>query len=65
MQFDFQYVHPPGAGSGVPEVISYLNGVIVHGTQSVKNLLVKFLSLVFAVCSGLPTAIQGPIIAMG
>ena len=46
-------------------MISFLNGVIVHGTLSIKNLLVKFVSLVFAVCSGLPTAIQGPIIAMG
>ncbi len=58
-------MHPPGAGSGVPEVISFLNGVIVHGSLSVKNLLVKFISLVLSVCSGLPTAIQGPIIAMG
>ena len=61
----FQFVHPPAVGSGVPEVISYLNGVVVHGVFSVKNLVVKFISLVFAVSSGLLTGTQGPIIAMG
>ncbi len=63
--FYLQYIHAPGAGSGVPEVISYLNGVIVHGTLSMKNLFIKFISLTLAVSSGLPTAIQGPMIAIG
>ncbi len=49
----------------MPEVISYLNGVIVHGTLSMKNLFIKFISLTLAVSSGLPTAIQGPMIAIG
>lgn len=60
-----QVVHPAAAGSGVPEVIAFLNGVIVHGTLSFKTLVVKFVALVFAVSSGLPCAIQGPLIAMG
>ena len=60
-----QFVHKPAVGSGVPEVISYLNGITVHGVFSLKNLIVKFLSLIFAVSSGLPAATQGPIIALG
>ena len=52
-------------GSGVPEVIAYLNGVIVYKTMNLKNLMVKFLALVLSVGSGLPCAIQGPLIAMG
>lgn len=58
-------MHPPAAGSGVPAVISYLNGVIVHGTLTFKNLVVKFLSLALAVAGGLPAGIHGPIIALG
>ena len=49
----------------MPEVIAYLNGVIVHGVFSLKNLIVKFIALIFATSSGLPTATQGPIIALG
>ena len=58
-------MHAPAVGSGVPEVISYLNGITIHGVFSLKNLVVKFVSLIFAVSSGLPTATQGPIIALG
>ena len=60
-----QFVHPPAAGGGTPEVLAYLNGVVVHGVFGLKNLIVKFTSNVFAVSSGLPCAIQGPIIAYG
>ena len=58
-------MHPPAVGSGVPEVIAYLNGVTVLGVFSLKNLIVKFIALIFATSSGLPTATQGPIIALG
>ena len=58
-------MHPPAAGGGTPEVIAFLNGIIVHGTLSMKNLVVKFIANVFAVGSGLPAAIQAPIITYG
>ena len=60
-----QFVHPPAAGGGTPEVIAYLNGVVVHGVFGIRNFLVKFLANVFTVSSGLPCAIHGPIIAFG
>lgn len=63
--FPSQFVYAPACGSGVPEILAYLNGVVVHGTLNLKYFVVKFISLVFAVSSGLPAAIQGPVIAMG
>ena len=60
-----QFIHPPAAGGGTPEVMAFLNGIIVHGSLSLKNLVIKFTSNVFAVSSGLPTAIQAPIITYG
>ena len=60
-----QFIHPPAAGGGTPEVIAFLNGIIVHGSLSLKNLIVKFTANVFAVSSGLPAAIQAPIITYG
>ena len=46
-------------------MIAFLNGIIVHGTLSMKNLVVKFIANVFAVGSGLPAAIQAPLITYG
>jgi len=46
-------------------VIAFLNGIIVHGSLSLKNLIVKFTANVLAVSSGLPAAIQAPIITYG
>ena len=63
--FFLQFIHPPAAGGGTPEVIAFLNGIIVHGSLSLKNLVVKFTANVFAVSSGLPAAIQAPIITYG
>ena len=60
-----QFIHPPAAGGGTPEVMAFLNGIIVHGSLSLKNLVVKFTANVFAVSSGLPAAIQAPIITYG
>jgi len=60
-----QFIHPLAAGGGTPEVIAFLNGIIVHGSLSLKNLVVKFTSNVFAVSSGLPAGIQAPIITYG
>ncbi|CAD5124729.1 DgyrCDS12999 [Dimorphilus gyrociliatus] len=59
------FIHPPAGGSGVPETITFLNGIVVHKTQTLRNFIAKFASVVFAVSSGLPCAIQGPIISLG
>ena len=65
VDYCIQFIHPPAAGGGTPEVMAFLNGIIVHGSLSLKNLVVKFTANVFAVSSGLPAAIQAPIITYG
>jgi len=45
--------------------MAFLNGIIVHGSLTLKNLIVKFTSNVFAVSSGLPAGVQAPIITYG
>ncbi|ELT90364.1 hypothetical protein CAPTEDRAFT_205673 [Capitella teleta] len=59
------FIHPVAAGGGTPEIIAYLNGVMVHGALGLKNLVVKFCSLVFSVSSGLAVGTQGPLISYG
>lgn len=61
----FQFVCPLAAGGGTVEVIAFLNGIMVHGMLTIKNLVVKFIANVLAVGSGLPAAIQAPIITYG
>eukprot|EP01063_Lacrimia_lanifica_P018068 TRINITY_DN25024_c0_g1_i1.p1 TRINITY_DN25024_c0_g1~~TRINITY_DN25024_c0_g1_i1.p1 ORF type:complete len:904 (+),score=328.67 TRINITY_DN25024_c0_g1_i1:42-2753(+) len=58
-------VAPAAAGSGVPDVMGYLNGVSVPKVFNVKTFAAKFFSCVLAVSSGLPVGPEGPIIHMG
>ena len=58
------FVEPKAAGSGMPEVMSYLNGVQV-GEYSLKVMVVKFFSCLLAVASGLPVGPEGPMIQIG
>ncbi|ELT90363.1 hypothetical protein CAPTEDRAFT_205672 [Capitella teleta] len=58
-------IHPPAVGGGTPEVIAFLNGILVHDALRMKYLLVKFLSLVFSVAGNLPVGTQGPLISYG
>eukprot|EP01064_Diplonema_japonicum_P021016 TRINITY_DN30564_c0_g1_i1.p1 TRINITY_DN30564_c0_g1~~TRINITY_DN30564_c0_g1_i1.p1 ORF type:complete len:861 (+),score=151.46 TRINITY_DN30564_c0_g1_i1:281-2584(+) len=59
------FVAPAAGGSGVPDVMGYLNGVLVPHVFNVKTFFVKFISCVFSVGSGLPVGPEGPIIHMG
>jgi chloride channel 7 len=56
---------PQAAGSGVPEVISYLNGVRVYKFSSVPLFLVKIVATVLSVSSGLVCGPEGPFIHIG
>nr|CCC54284.1 putative chloride channel protein, fragment [Trypanosoma vivax Y486] len=56
---------PSAAGSGVPEVMAYLNGVMFPRVFNIRNLVVKTLSCALAVTSGLPVGAEGPIIHIG
>lgn len=47
------YVKPVAAGSGIPQVKCYLNGVKVPRVVRIKTLLVKVVGVVSSVVGGL------------
>lgn len=59
------FIRPSAGGSGIPEIIAYLNGTLVRHIFNVKTLVVKFLSCVLAVSSGMPVGPEGPMIHLG
>ncbi|KAL5258787.1 hypothetical protein ACHWQZ_G009296 [Mnemiopsis leidyi] len=56
---------PAAGGSGLPELIAYLNGTNVRRIFSLKTYVVKFISCLLAVGSGMPVGPEGPMIALG
>lgn len=58
-------VSPAAAGSGIPEVIGYLNGCNIHNIFNIKTVFAKFFSAICAVGSGLPVGPEGPMIHLG
>eukprot|EP00667_Euglena_gracilis_P002124 EG_transcript_2122 len=56
------FIAPAAAGSGLPEVMGYLNGVLLPRIFNIKTLLVKVFSVIMAVSSGMPVGPEGPII---
>ncbi|RWR84374.1 putative chloride channel-like protein CLC-g [Cinnamomum micranthum f. kanehirae] len=59
------FVAPAAAGSGIPEVKAYLNGVDAPGIFSPQTLLVKIVGSIFAVSSSLVVGKAGPLIHTG
>lgn len=59
------YLRPSAAGSGMPELIGFLNGTFIRHIFNVKTLAVKFVSCAFSVASGMPVGPEGPMIHMG
>lgn len=59
------YIAPLGAGSGIPELKSYLNGVKIPGFLSMGTLFVKAVGICFSLASGLICGKQGPMIHAG
>lgn len=56
---------PAAAGSGIPEIIGFLNGTRIKDIFKVQTLVVKFLSCAFAVGCGMPVGYEGPMIHLG
>ena len=59
------YVEPAAAGSGIPDLIAYLNGVLMHKVMGVKTFFVKSFSCVAATVAGMPIGLEAPLIHLG
>ncbi|KAL6844057.1 hypothetical protein ACP4OV_025730 [Aristida adscensionis] len=59
------YVAPAAAGSGIPEVKAYLNGVDAPNIFSLKTLIVKLVGCIAAVSSSLHVGKAGPLVHIG
>eukprot|EP01065_Artemidia_motanka_P037858 TRINITY_DN46763_c0_g1_i1.p1 TRINITY_DN46763_c0_g1~~TRINITY_DN46763_c0_g1_i1.p1 ORF type:complete len:1275 (+),score=364.64 TRINITY_DN46763_c0_g1_i1:61-3885(+) len=55
----------PAAGSGVPDVMAYLNGVMFRRVFNIRTLVMKVLSCALAVSGGMPVGPEGPMIHIG
>jgi H+/Cl- antiporter ClcA/predicted transcriptional regulator len=56
---------PVASGSGMPEIITYLNGIKFRKFTSLRTLILKMISVIMVVSSGLFTGYDGPLIHCG
>jgi len=59
------YYGPKAAGSGVAEVMGYLNGVHYPGIMSLRTLFTKVIGVTLAVLSKLSVGKEGPLCHIG
>ncbi|GLI61973.1 hypothetical protein VaNZ11_004539 [Volvox africanus] len=59
------YVSPQAAGSGIPEIRCYLNGIHVRGLLTVRTFFAKSIGVVLSVASGLLVGKEGPFTHVG
>jgi chloride channel 7 len=59
------YWQPLSAGSGIPDMKTYLNGVQVRGLLSLPVLIAKMTGVVFAIAGGLICGKEGPFVHGG
>ncbi|XP_028849119.1 chloride transport protein 6 isoform X2 [Denticeps clupeoides] len=58
-------IEPVAAGSGIPEIKSYLNGVKIPGIVRLRTFVCKVIGVLFAVAGGLFVGKEGPMIHSG
>ncbi|GAB2266595.1 hypothetical protein Dimus_001589 [Dionaea muscipula] len=56
---------PAAAGSGIPEIKGYLNGVDIHGILLLRTLIGKILGSIGSVGGGLALGKEGPLVHTG
>eukprot|EP00591_Stephanopyxis_turris_P010871 CAMPEP_0195509810 /NCGR_PEP_ID=MMETSP0794_2-20130614/2637_1 /TAXON_ID=515487 /ORGANISM="Stephanopyxis turris, Strain CCMP 815" /LENGTH=800 /DNA_ID=CAMNT_0040637115 /DNA_START=515 /DNA_END=2914 /DNA_ORIENTATION=- len=61
----FVYLEPVAAGSGIPEIKCYLNGIALPHIVRVKTLFCKVIGVTFSVSAGLPVGKEGPMVHSG
>eukprot|EP00112_Aurelia_sp_Birch-Aquarium-sp1_P015614 Seg3478.1 transcript_id=Seg3478.1/GoldUCD/mRNA.D3Y31 product="Chloride channel 7 alpha subunit" protein_id=Seg3478.1/GoldUCD/D3Y31 len=59
------YGEPVAAGSGIPQIKCYLNGVKIPHVVRIKTLATKVVGVVFSVAGGLACGKEGPMIHSG
>ncbi|CUE72834.1 voltage-gated chlorine channel protein, putative [Bodo saltans] len=59
------WVEPAAGGSGIPDVIAYLNGVMKPKVVNLRTFITKSISCIFAVSGGLPVGMEAPLIQIG
>ncbi|KAL3724216.1 hypothetical protein ACJRO7_036260 [Eucalyptus globulus] len=59
------YIAPAAAGSGIPEVKAYLNGIDAHTILAPSTLFVKIFGSIFGVAAGFVVGKEGPMVHTG
>lgn len=59
------YIAPAAAGSGIPEVKAYLNGVDAHAILAPSTLFVKIFGSILGVAGGFVVGKEGPMVHTG
>lgn len=59
------YIAPAAAGSGIPEVKAYLNGIDAHSILAPSTLFVKIFGSVLGVSAGFVLGKEGPMVHTG
>ncbi|XP_067934452.1 H(+)/Cl(-) exchange transporter 7-like isoform X2 [Watersipora subatra] len=59
------FVSPCAAGSGIPQIKCYLNGVLIPEVVRIKTLIAKAVGVMFSVVGGLAVGKEGPMIHSG
>ncbi|KAI9121833.1 hypothetical protein K1719_007223 [Acacia pycnantha] len=59
------YIAPAAAGSGIPEVKAYLNGIDAHSILAPSTLFVKIFGSIFGVAAGFVVGKEGPMVHTG
>ncbi|CAB9504170.1 Putative chloride channel-like protein CLC-g [Seminavis robusta] len=61
----FVWIEPVSAGSGIPEVKIFLNGIDLPRVVDPKTLVCKVLGVICSVSAGLPVGKEGPMVHSG
>ncbi|KAK9853864.1 hypothetical protein WJX84_007554 [Apatococcus fuscideae] len=56
---------PFAAGSGIPELKSYLNGIHLRGFLSLRTFVCKFIGVITCIAAGLVSSKGGPFVHLG
>ena len=59
------FMEPLAAGSGIPEIKCFLNGIDIPRVVDTNTLVYKALGIIFACSAGLPLGKEGPMVHVG